>query len=149
MKISLLIFCLLLLGHNRVNAQSIPPTTEEEYNYGAIGYRIQLQTRMADKTGYRIQFSGTCEEPGRKITFNNMFRDEEQSPCATIMVYERPGASPAYYCIPSANAAPALWDKFKASLNGGTDKPVDQLHFFSSCLARWAVDDQRFNPNSK
>jgi hypothetical protein len=132
-----------------VKAQLIAPTTEEEYNYGAVGYRIQLQTRMSDKPGYRIQFGGVCEEPGRKVTFNNMFRDKEQSPCATIMVYERPGSSPTYYCIPSANASPVLWDKFKSSLNGGTDKPVEQLHFFSSCLARWAVDDQRSNPNSK
>lgn len=149
MKIKLLTFCLILSGISSLKAQRIAPTTEEEYNYGAVGYRIQLQTRMADKPGYRVQFSSTCEEPGRKITFNNMFRDQEQAPCATIMVYERPGAAPAYYCIPNTNAAPSLWDKFKASLNGGTDKPVEQLQFFSSCLARWAMDDQRFKPDNK
>ncbi|MFM8950653.1 MAG: hypothetical protein ACKOKB_07745, partial [Bacteroidota bacterium] len=67
-------------------AQTVAPTTEEEYNYGAIGYRIQLQTRMTDKPGYEIRVGGSCEEPGRKITFNNMYRVGEKVPCALILV---------------------------------------------------------------
>lgn len=129
--------------------QSIAPTTEEEYNYGSVGYRIQLQTRMTDKPGYEIRSGGSCEEPGRKITFNNMYRVGEKMPCAIILVYERPGASPSYYCVPSSNASPALWDKFKSSLNGGTDNPLEQLRFFSTCMARGLMDDKLLKGEGK
>ncbi|MFM7177407.1 MAG: hypothetical protein ACKO0X_08310 [Bacteroidota bacterium] len=130
-------------------AQTFAPTTEEEYNYGAIGYRIQLQTRMTDKPGYEIRVGGSCEEPGRKITFNNMYRVGEKVPCALILVYERPGVSPSYYCVPSSNASPALWDKFKSSLNGGTDNPVEQLRFFATCMARGLLDDNLLKGEAK
>ena len=129
--------------------QTVAPTSEEEYNYGAIGYRIQLQTRMTDKPGYEIRSGGSCEEPGRKLTFNSMYRVGEKKPCAVILVYDRPGASPSYYCIPSSDASPALWDKFKASLNGGTDNPVEQLRFFSTCIARSLMDDNLLKGGAK
>ena len=51
-RISLLILvCLNLISIHALRAQLVAPTTEEEYNYGATGYRIQLQTRMNDKPG--------------------------------------------------------------------------------------------------
>ncbi|MFM7078579.1 MAG: hypothetical protein ACKOYC_02185 [Bacteroidota bacterium] len=140
MSIRLLITLFLIAFGLPGSAQTVSPTTEEEYNYGAIGYRIQLQTRMSDKPGYEIRESGTCEEPGRKITLKSMFRTNEQSPCANILIYDRPGAAPQYYCIPSANANPKLWELFHKSLSGGTDKPIDQLQFFSSCLARFMME---------
>lgn len=127
---------LVLFGATSVLSQTVAPTSEEEYNYGSVGYRIQLQTRMSDKQGYEIRESEICEEPGRRITFKQMFRISENQPCAYIMVYDRPGVSPFYYCIPSANASPALWDRFHESLTGGTDKPVEQLQFFSTCISR-------------
>lgn len=141
MSRQLLFFLVFITGAIQASAQPVAPTTEEEYNYGAVGYRIQLQTRMTDKPGYEIRSGGSCEEPGRKITFNNMFRVGEKVPCAVILVYERPGASPSYYCVPSSNASPALWEKFKSSLNGGTDNPLEQLRFFSTCMARGLLDD--------
>lgn len=133
----------------RAVGQTVAPTTEEEYNYGAVGYRIQLQTRMSDKPGYEIRSGGACEEPGRKITFNNMYRVGEKAPCAVILVFERPRASPSYYCIPTSNASPALWEKFKSSLNGGTDNPLEQLRFFSTCMARGLLDDNLLKGESK
>lgn len=141
MSRQLLFFLVFMTSVIQSLAQPTAPTTEEEYNYGAVGYRIQLQTRMTDKPGYEIRSGGSCEEPGRKITFNSMFRVGEKVPCAVILVYERPGASPSYYCVPSSNASPALWDKFRSSLNGGTDNPLEQLRFFSTCMARGLLDD--------
>lgn len=140
LSIRLLITLFLIAFGISGSAQSVSPTTEEEYNYGAIGYRIQLQTRMSDKPGYEIRENGTCEEPGRKITRMAMFRTNEQSPCANILIYDRSGAAPQYYCIPSSNAAPRLWEQFHKSLSGGTDKPIEQLQFFSSCLARFLME---------
>lgn len=140
MIIRMLVLLVCVACHFSGFAQSVAPTTDEEYNYGAIGYRIQLQTRMSDKPGYEIRESGTCEEPGRKITLMGMYRSQEQFPCASIMIYDRSGAAPQYYCVPSANASPKLWDQFHKSLSGGTDKPTEQLQFFSTCLARFMME---------
>jgi len=135
----LMVSALMMLGFSGYS-QLVQPTTEEEYNYGAIGYRIQLQTRMPDKPGYEVRENGICEEPGRKITLLGMYRSKEIVPCASILIYDRSGAAPQYYCVPSSNASPKLWDQFQKSLTGGTDKPAEQMQFFSTCLARFMME---------
>lgn len=47
----LLIICLLAKPLS-TSAQVIQPTTDEEYNYGAVGYKLQLNARLDTKEGY-------------------------------------------------------------------------------------------------
>ncbi len=117
-------------------SQIVAPTTEAEYNYGAVGYKIQLQAKLDTREGYHLVDAEGCEDPERKIEFKIMYRTGEAKPCGVIMIYTRIRNSPLYYCIPTENASPLLWEKFHKSLHTGTDNPSDQLHFFSYCLAR-------------
>ena len=117
-------------------AQPVPPTTEAEYNYGAVGYKIQLQNRLETKEGYSITETEGCEESDRKTEFRILYRDKENQPCAVIMIYTKLHQPPLYYCIPTANANPVLWDKFYKSLTTGTDNPAGQLQFLNYCIAR-------------
>ena len=117
-------------------AQMIAPTTEEEYNYGAIGYKIQLQNRLDTKAGYVLKDAEGCEEADRKMEFKLVYRQGENQPCAVIAIFTKIRTAPLYFCIPSANASPALWDKFYKSLTTGTDNPAGQLQFSNFCLAR-------------
>ena len=134
MKIFIL-FSLLLLSVAGT-AQIIAPTTEDEYNYGAVGYKIQLQAKLDTKEGYTIKDAEGCEEAERKMEFKLLYRKGETMPCAVIAVLTKVRTAPLYFCIPTANANPALWDKYYKTLTTGTDNPASQLQFFNYCLAR-------------
>jgi len=126
----------MLLVSGLASAQVIAPTTEEEYNYGAVGYKIQLQAKLDTKEGYVIKDAEGCEEAERKMEFKLLYRKNETMPCAVIAVFTKIRTAPLYFCIPTANANPAIWDKFYKSLTTGTDNPASQLQFFNFCLAR-------------
>lgn len=119
-----------------VHAQVITPTTLEEYNYGAVGYKLQLNAKLDTKEGYILKDAEGCEEPERKIEYKLVYRENENQPCAVILIYTRIRATPQYYCVPTPNASPELWNKFYKSLSAGTDNPGEQLQFFSMCLGR-------------
>ncbi len=130
------IILILMLVTTVVQAQLVSPTTEEEYNYGAFGYRIQLQNRLETKAGYILKDAEGCEEADRKMEFKLLFRDGESQPCAVFAIFTKIRTAPIYYCIPTANASAALWDKFYKSLTVGTDNPAGQLQFSNYCFAR-------------
>lgn len=130
------IFLLSILIASYSNAQLIAPTTEEEYNYGAVGYKIQLQNRLETKEGYYLKDAEGCEEAERKMEFKLVYRDGETQPCAVIAIFTKIRTAPLYYSIPSANASAVLWDKFYKSLSLGTDNPAGQLQFSNFCIAR-------------
>jgi hypothetical protein len=132
---SLIVLSLLLLTVV-VQAQVITPTTVDEYNYGAVGYKIQLQARLDTKEGYVLKDAEGCEESDRKLEFKILYRKGETQPCAVIAIFTKIRQAPLYYCIPTTNASPELWDKFYKSLTTGTDNPAGQLQFFNYCIAR-------------
>jgi hypothetical protein len=141
-------FAILILLIAVINgmAQEIKPTTNEEYNYGVVGYKIQLQAKLGDKEGYTLKDVKGCEEDDRKIEFKMLFRNGEEKPCAVIMIYTRWRTPPAYYCISTRDASPDLWSKFHRSLTIGSDNPADQLQFFSTCLSRLMMDFAYLKP---
>jgi hypothetical protein len=132
---TLLLFCIGLLPL-LANCQLIAPTTEEEYNYGAVGYKIQLQAKLETKEGYVMKDAEGCEEAERKMEYKLLFRKGENQPCAIIAIFTKIRTAPVYFCIPTANASPLLWDKYYKSLTTGTDNPASQLQFFNLCLAK-------------
>lgn len=111
------------------------PTTEEEYNYGANGYKLQLQMNLPMKKGYSITELATVEKAERKCTFRTLYRDGEKQPCAMIMVYNRPRSNPEYFCIPSADAPSELWDKFFISLKTDIENEQERFRFFTYAIA--------------
>jgi hypothetical protein len=135
MRFPFLLLAALLLPLSAVSQKTLP-TTDAEYNYGAVGYKIQLNAKLETKPGYSMRDMEGCEESERKIEFKAVYRDGEQTPCFVIMVYTRLRTPPMYYCIPTPDANPALWDKFNKSLTAGTDNPADQLQFFTLCISR-------------
>ena len=121
-------------------AQNISPTTTEEFNYGVVGYKIQLQAKLDTKEGYLLKDAEGCEEFDRKIEYKLLYRKEEAHPCAVILIYTRLRTPPLYYCIPTRDADPELWSKFYRSLTIGSDNPADQLQFFTTCISKLLMD---------
>ncbi|MEP7170088.1 MAG: hypothetical protein ABI855_12015 [Bacteroidota bacterium] len=110
-------------------AQKIKPTTEDEFNFGSIGYKIQLQMKLPMKKGYSIIDLGGYEEPDRSALLKGLLRDGETLPCAVILVYSKINTPPEYFCMPTPDAPEALWTRFHQSLNVITENPQQQLQF--------------------
>lgn len=117
-------------------AQPVKPTTEEEYNYGTIGYKIQLQTKLPMKQGYSISDLGIYEEPNRMVSFKGLLRDGDSMPCAVIMIYTKDKNPPEYFCLPTSNAPESIWSRYYQSLNVISDNQIEQLKFMSYGLSK-------------
>lgn len=126
--------CLLIFIINTAFSQQAP-TTDEEYNYGISGYKLQLQMKLPMKKGYSLTELSTVERAERKCEFKTLYRDGEKQPCAMIMVYYRPRVNPEYFCIPSADASTELWDKFFSSLKTDIENEQERFRFFTYAIA--------------
>ena len=136
MKRLKLICLFLLTGFCFTHAQTIKPTTEEEYNIGLAGYKMFLQMKVEIKKGYKIVDLTTVEYGDRKAEFKGLQRDGENKPCAVLLIYSKVRGAPEYYCIPTPDAPEVLWDRFRTAITGETDVKQEQLQFFSFALAK-------------
>jgi hypothetical protein len=137
MKKSLIAFVLIALFSTPLFAQTnIAPTTSSEYLYGAVGYKLQLNNKLAMKEGYTLADFTPVEEANRKVEFKGIYRTGETKPCAFIMIYTKMRNTPQYYCIPTHDADQELWTKFFNSLLDDTENQQPQLQFFAYCLAQ-------------
>ncbi len=136
MKQTKIILLVIFLSLGYISSAQIKQTTEAEYKIGSIGYRMLLTMKVDLKGGYSVSDLATYEYGERKAEFKGLFRVGETSPCAVILVYQKVRSAPEYYCIPTPDAPEALWDQFRATLNGETDNKQEQLHFFCFALAK-------------
>jgi hypothetical protein len=134
-KIIVTSFAFLFLSIIAV-AQRIKPTTDDEFNYGSIGYKIQLQMKLPMKKGYSVTDLGGHLEPDRSVTLKGLLRDGETLPCAVIMVYTKINTPPEYFCMPTPDAPEALWTRFHQSLNVITENPQQQIQFMMLGMAK-------------
>lgn len=118
------------------NTAEAKPTTEDEYNYGIAGYRLQLQMKLPMRKGYTLEDIVTVERGDRKSSFKALLRQGEKKPCAVIIIYDRPRVNPEYLCLPTSDASAELWEKFFVSLHSDTENEQERLRFFSFAIAR-------------
>ena len=135
MNKTVLIFTVLLLTGHIALAQKINPTTEAEFLYGSVGYKIQLNNKLPVKEGYSLKDFKPVVEENRQVEFKGVFRKGENTPCAVIMIYTKLRNAPQYYCIPTDDASADLWQRFNASLLDDSENQQPQLQFFAYCLA--------------
>lgn len=124
----------------QMHAQKQAPTTEDEFLYGASGYKLQLNMKLPMKPGYTLKDYNTIEEPDRKTEFKGLLRNGETKPCAFIMIYTKIRSAPNYYCIPTTDADPELWKKFYKSLIDENNIEQPQLQFLAYCLGHLAQE---------
>lgn len=137
-KILIALLMMLAMGsmQAQVKDETILPTTEEEYNYCATGYRLQLQMELPMKKGYKFEDITSLTESERTFTFKSLYRMGEKKPCATLVIYSRPRIAPVYYCVPSENAPEPLWRNYYSSLANNTENEKEYLRVFNYALAR-------------
>ena len=113
------------------------PTTLDEYTYVIVGYKQSLNLKLEMKKGYSLMNLDTYTDEDRRLEFKALYRDNEKSPCAVMMIYYLPkGAAPLYYCIPTYNAPADIWDKFYKDINTGDDNPEKRYRFFAISISK-------------
>lgn len=111
-------------------------TTIEEYNYVTKGYKIQLESGLDMKKGYRVEylnehtvtFTEKDKKIERKTTFYGLYRNLEKSPCALMLLYENnDSGQKKYMCIPHYNSSGEIWDAYFKDLINSTEAGLKAL----------------------
>ncbi len=117
-KISLTI-CLLLFFTSIAYSQKYHrtiPTTIEEYNYLTKGYRIQVESGLDMKKGYKLDDLGNKKVGVYNFDLKSLVRDSSKEVAAILVIAHSPYSGKDYYlCIPHGNFE--LINKYWESLN--------------------------------
>jgi hypothetical protein len=98
-------------------------TTLEEYNYVTKGYKVQVESGLDMKKGYRfddvhtihIQYSDGVV---RETEFKALFREGQKMPTAILCIYSHSDKQDKdYLCIPQFNSSKEVWDSTYARLS--------------------------------
>lgn len=128
--------CICFVFLSSLVKSQVASTTEDEYTYGSVGYKIQLQNKLPMKGGYHIVDFGKYEEPDRVLAFKGLYRNDENEPCVVIMVYTKKKDPPEYFCIPTIDSPEHMWNKLYNDLNVISDNPAHELQIISYGLSR-------------
>ena len=95
---------------------SFSQTTMEEYNYITKGYKIQTESGLDMKKGYRFEESINSDfsinGEIRFFKFKKLIKINENRVCAIMVIYSKFGKvnmPVMYLCIPSKNSPPEIW----------------------------------------
>ena len=105
---------------------AISQTTIEEYNYVTKGYKVQLESGLDMKKGYRfedihsihIEYSNGVI---RETDFKALLRDGQKLPAAILCIYTHPDNNMKdYICIPQFNSSKEVWDSTYSKISAVT-----------------------------
>lgn len=121
-----LVLFLMLCISTTVVAQT--GTTAEEYNYAVKGFKIQQESGLDTKKGYKIEQGMEFYEKSAYITFYPLLRlsTQEGVPheyACTIIRYKGNGID-KYLCLPNSDASSDIWNAYNDS--------VEKLKWYSS-----------------
>lgn len=101
-------------------APAVPGTTEEEFNYVTKGYKVQTESGLDMKKGYRFdELTKDIELDGFKFNLKQLIREETNQLAALLVVVYSTNSGKTYYlCVPRGNqeliqryfADLSLWD---------------------------------------
>jgi len=118
----ILVFSIIVCA---AKAQTIKGTTMDEFNYVTKGLKVQLESGLDMKKGYKIEdvaltfpaFSGpdyemytVITEGVKKFKVKALYRQSETAPCAFIIIYKGI-ADEVYMCIPNRYTDDEVWSK--------------------------------------
>lgn len=101
-------------------------TTLEEYNYLTKGYKIQIESGLDMKKGYRmveLHDHGLKKLVGKnavkfEMGVRGLYRDKEVAPCAILVIFHRSDRDKeSFICIPHWKSEQEIWNLFYAESN--------------------------------
>jgi len=124
-----ILFVLLVISLS-ANAQN--GTTVEEFNYASKGYKIQIESGLDTKKGYKITdldfVSPKSFRKIKNIKVKALYRATQQKPCAYIIVMNSDDLkSVNYICLPSANSTDEVWKLYDEQINSTIEVIVNEI----------------------
>lgn len=100
--IALLSFnCLFIFGQT---TDKPAPTTEEEYNFITKGYKVQIESGLDMKKGYKFQDEGTVSRGKCDFQFKLLIREAKNEIAGYLVIAHSRNTGKTYYvCIPINN----------------------------------------------
>ncbi len=131
-------------SQNKVVTNIPESTTLEEFNYLTKGYKIQIESGLDMKKGYRLEDIHVDDSIKNNISyeFKNLYRNKDIKPCATlIIVHSYAIKDKTYYlCLPNIRSTPEIWNKYFSSFKELDSKDQLLLSFYISILYSVALD---------
>ena len=113
-------------------------TTMEEYNYVVKGYKIQLESGLDMKNGYRLVdidwASITANE--RKATLKALIKTSTEEIVAYMVIYKKNGQATEYICIPQPHSETEITDLFWEALYNGEGDSSYRLQLICYVLSK-------------
>ena len=127
---------ILAICFSMIACLAFSQTTEEEYNYVSKGYKIQLESGLDMKKGYRFE---NVDSWGldygafqREASFKYLYRDGEDIPCATMMkLYRTDTDYEQYLCIPHYNSSEDIWKRTLQDFKSATEDWTKASHGYA------------------
>ncbi len=120
--------------------RSIGQTTDEEYKFITKGYHNQVVQDGGDmKKGYEMENVDTTSLNEMKVTLKKMSKitGTTKKLAAYMLIYEKKGLAPTYYCIPTVGSDSALFQLYYDALkDAGTEPNSTRLSLISMVLSR-------------
>ena len=113
----------IAVGMMLLSSPSYSQTTLEEYNYVTKGYKVQMESGLDMKKGYRfedihtihIQYSDGVE---RETQFKALFKEGQKQPSAILCIYSHSDdGTRDYICIPQFSSSKEIWDSTYARIS--------------------------------
>jgi hypothetical protein len=122
----------VLIGTFAISSSGFGQTTMEEYLYVTKGYKVQIESGLDMKQGYKLEdITESTVTSGdssyRKTSFKGLFRKGERTPCAIMCIYsnvvDNRLESTDYICIPHVDSSKEIWSMTltKISEHAGED----------------------------
>ena len=118
-------------------------TTEEEYNYITKVYKIQIESGLDMKKGYRFEeiaehYTTNNTNVRRTCKFLALYRLGQLKPCAVLCIYTRSdNGFKDYICIPTYDAPQYLWNAMYKQLDTYEGEGAQSIMWGMSKLAAY------------
>jgi len=109
-----LILLLSLVG--LFSIQGICQTSTEEYNYLTKGYKTQIENGLDMKKGYTLLGEDKYSYKGRSCEFKKLIKTSSHKTVAVLAIFHAQNGSNYYFCIPSKDSDPQLFEEYINSL---------------------------------
>lgn len=121
MKKVLAVFAVVFTAIFNLNAQDFNyndgqvATTMEIYNYVTKGYAIQEASGLDMKKGYflweKLTRNTNSSDGQRTVKINALVQEANLKVCAWMLIYQKSGEKPIYFCIPTQASDYEVWSK--------------------------------------
>ncbi len=115
-------------------------TTDEEYKFVTLGYQKQVIEEGGDmKKGYVMENIDTTSLNEMKVTLKKMYKitATTKNLAAYMLIYEKKGLAPTYYCIPTVGSDSRLFQLYYDALKDAGNEPNStRLGLISIVLSR-------------